>query len=119
MINKNLITDVYSTNEVKTNKVFKGKPVYRKIIEISNINNTTGDNFISTGITDLETCVSLDGIFNVGVNRIPINFHNSISGNGSYSFCCFYHYTNKQIDILCKTAINSGHVIIEYTKTTD
>lgn len=117
MFNKLLNKDVFSTSEVKTNKVFKGKPVYRKIIEISNITNTSGDNFISTGISDLETCVSLDGILNVGLNRIPINFHNSISGSGTYSFCCFYHYTNKKIDILCKTAIDSGHVIIEYTKT--
>lgn len=93
------------------------KPLYRKVINIGSITNTSNNNIVNPNIDNLDTLINLDGMFKVSDSIIPINFHNSVTASGSYSFCCFY--SNNNLYILCKTAINSGFVIMEYTKTTD
>lgn len=112
--------DSYSTTEIKTNKTWiDGKPIYRKVINIGSITNTTSNNTVNPNISNLDTLISLDGIFNIGANRIPINFHNSVTASGGIGFCCFFQASDNLLYILCKSAINSGYVVMEYTKTTD
>lgn len=108
----------YSTTEETIVGVWiDNKPIYRKVINIGSITNTSGNNIVNPNIDNLDTLISLDGMFKVSDNIIPINFYNSVTASGSYSFCCFY--SNNNLYILCKTAINSGFVIMEYTKTID
>lgn len=54
-INDNLIPDVFSTSEVKTNKKWiNGKPIYRKTIYVSSLPNATATDY-SHGITNVES----------------------------------------------------------------
>lgn len=97
--------DIYSTSEVKTNKVWMdGKPIYRKIVEkkLTFIGNSWNNTDVD--VSDIDTlcnCVLL-----------------------SNKFACTGFYTKKvsnQLQLYCVSDANwSAHaIILEYTKTTD
>lgn len=120
ILTENEFNNVYDTTEHLTGEIWTdGKPIYRKVVEFGAITNTTYDNNIPSGITNMDTCVDLSGTFHLNNLEIPVNFHNSVTAGGAYSFCCYYNKTSNNIVVLCKTAINSGHVVVKYTKTTD
>ncbi len=111
-------TDVYSTEEVKTNKVWiDGKPIYRKVFNSSDAltggTNTIQHNIGSFGnVVDVKLFVKFHENFYltqypktteyIGVNIVnPTNFSIIVGSNWANSFK--YGYI----------------VILEYTKTTD
>ena len=56
-------TETYSTSETLTNKVWiDGKPIWRKVVQVSNI-TIDGTTQIDTGITNLDSLVSIKGMF--------------------------------------------------------
>lgn len=119
MINKKLIKDVYSTNELKTDKVWiDGKPIYRKVINIGIINTTGSDVFFDTGIksSDISQVIKIEGTLNINIGSLPVNFHNH--SNTQYSFLTYVNYqlTNARVSIKNNYPITGGKVIIEYTK---
>jgi hypothetical protein len=109
--------EIYSTNEVKTNKVWiDGKPIYRKVINTGEFSNT--EISINTGITNINEVVNFGGSFKRKSSQTPY----------------FYSIDNVLIDewrinyntgvITIKTnnqyvAMAYGYLILEYTKTTD
>lgn len=107
MINKNLITDVYSTNEVKTNKVWiDGKPIYRKAIEIN------------VGTTEVTYSIANN------ISQAWIDTGNSWctwGGNRSYPLSRLmaeYYITNDlKLAVKSVSGTNTGYVVIEYTKS--
>lgn len=118
MINKKIIQDVYSTNEVKTNKVFKGKPVYRKCFDINPITNLNTDLWTTTDllVSNIDECWLAGGYHKINIGVLPVLFHNySISG---YSVFTYLNTQQSYLRICSKTqvATSGGFVIIEYTK---
>lgn len=112
--------EVYSTNEVKTNKVWiDGKPIYRKVI--------TGTK--SSGWTDISLSnINYDTIYINGAETyfIYINSSTKFSKNTFYfsptDFLVAQIQTdNKKINIGAGTDLSNinYYIVLEYTKTTD
>lgn len=109
--------EIYSTDEVKTNKVWiDGKPIYRKVFTI---NVTSNDDLrYNHNLTDLD--------------KYWINQENSFIFNNDESLSINYYYSSSdwsrvwingtQIRIRIG-ASNFGnriaYIVVEYTKTTD
>lgn len=110
------IPDIYSTNEVKTNKVWiDNKPIYRKIVT-GTLPATNFSTFIT--IDNLDTPISENILITTADNsklRLPfVNLINNvycdyyISGNNYYVHFSVNTYGNRPFI-----------AILEYTKTTD
>ena len=120
-VNKALV-ETYSTNEVKTDKVWiDGKPIYRKCYVIPK-SATSGEIIIyNTDITDIDMITKLEGIIKRTDNQfdmIPCNLTN----NSYLSY--FGDATRQTIQInigssLYTNVFDTLYVTLEYTKTTD
>lgn len=113
MINENLIKkDIYSTAEIKTNKVWTdGKPIYRKVLT-----GSTPSSSVSSWTT-LATIPNLD---------VAINIYGALEGTSKnfvprYESNSFYFILSAEnTDIKYKqVGYNSRnyHIIVEYTKS--
>lgn len=105
--------DIYSTSEIKTNKVWiDGKPIYRRIIVKSDAN------YVTNSWTTVSSESWLANVDNLVTSQVQgkesgkpfviegINFHISAGALQYFSFHLF--------------AIDAGsNIILEYTKTTD
>lgn len=109
--------DAYSTTEVKTNKVWiDGKPIYRKVIDIGSLPNTTGKS-VNHGISSLGNVVRTYGCVTNGISsQLPLPFVSL-----SESHCVMYAILETTIDITTGVdrSAYSGWIAVEYTKTTD
>ena len=107
--------DVYSTNEVKTNKVWiDNRPIYRKVIQFTTDSVSGSFHTVSTGITGNIKITSIDGI----VERS--NFDNSVPYEESSTGYFYLSYVRGTHNISYKTGSDlvelPVHVIIEYVK---
>ena len=116
--------DIYSTSEVKTNKIWiDNKPIYRKVIKLTiNANTTSTYNLSSYGITDQDT---------IFINQAQTTAHYSIGTvGGGYSPTVYYitntdrgtMYINASKQLIVQNQNNSKRdyfIVLEYTKTTD
>lgn len=113
------IQDIYSTEEIKTNKVWvDGKPLYRKTIYLEKLPSTTGTDIeYDCGFTNNVSVKKMYGyayssnlgfVFPlpfVGQHYISLNFHAKTNKLGVY--------------VTIDRSGFTGHVTLEYTKTTD
>ena len=101
----------YSTTETVVGTWIDGKPIYRKMYELSNI-SPDNTKYIALGIDNLYRIVNWSG---------------SVETNGTARSCFvsgiipYVHYQlgNIYVANTGRETINSISVIIEYTKTTD
>lgn len=110
------IPDIYSTNEVKTNKVWiDNKPIYRKVIT-GTLPATNYSTFIT--IDNLDTPIKESILITMADNnrlRLPfVNLTNTI-------YCDYYiSGNNYSVHFSANTYGNRPFIaILEYTKTTD
>lgn len=107
---ESMIDNVYTTEEKVVGKWIDGKPIYRRVIKL----NTT----VYITSASRITIAKLNGTENVLVdhsNFIRVDGH-------SFNVCCYFDKTAKEIQLWAYrdiSLINGGHMIIEYTKTTD
>lgn len=77
LLNDISLIDTYSTEEVKTNKVWiDGKPIYRKVVYTSNVSQTTT---LNPNISNLGTFTEVTGKAkrrNSYTNNLPCNYTN-------------------------------------------
>lgn len=112
------VQDVYSTEEVKTNKVWiDGKTIYRKVSEIGDLGADV-EHKIDMNINNLDTIVNINGFSSISNNgfSVPINFYNYGEARGYY---CFYDKEQNSLMFKSSWGATGLYVIIEYTKTTD
>ena len=109
--------DVYSTEEVKTNKVWvDGKPIYRKVINLGILPNTTSKQ-ISHNISNYDYVTKLYGTA-MDQNKLvmPLPRASVIPEN------CF-DLNITATSVVISTGVDrtnfSGYAVVEYTKTTD
>ena len=106
--------EVYSTSEVKTNKVWiDGKPIYRKVLTGSTPSSSV------TSWTILATIPNLDAAINI-YGALEGTSKNFVPRYESNSF--YFILSAENTDIKYKEAgYNSKnyHIVVEYTKTTD
>ena len=103
--------DIYSTNEVKTNKVWiDGKPIYRKVLTGSI--GTGSDNRIDVSGLSISATVNISGGINTGTTFIPFGY-----GTSESDYVNIYQSVNQ---LVIQTAFaGTYYITLEYTKTTD
>ena len=113
MINKDMMPDVYSTNEVKTNKIWiDGKPIYRIVFKTNSWQSS-----ISISSLNIETPIDAYGyVYTNGNQWRHLPFYGSAENNST-----IYVKTNELVITsgtggYCKGPLQ---IIFEYTKTTD
>ena len=113
--------EVYSTDEVKTNKKWiNNKPIYRKVIDIGNLPDNTTKSVASGVNFNNATLVKMYGICKHSSNNVsfPLPFSNP----STLGFSIMLNMDNSN-NIVITTGTDRtgyyGYVIIEYTKTTD
>lgn len=116
------LLDTYSTEEVKTNKVWiDGKPVYRKVIQIDSMPNTSTVTY-ETGLNYAD--VHITKIYGVMTNNAGVNFPIPDPGTTETNKSRLSMLSNGELLMISimtasdRSAFN-GHVVLEYTKTTD
>jgi len=113
---KDLKDDIYSTNEIKTNKVWiDGKPIYRKVQQLT---ITTNQQYHNHNIVNLDKVINVYGFCQAKSNSykmtIPMTYVNWVID--------VYDFTNTQFKTnVSQNQLNRGfeyvYIIIEYTKT--
>ena len=90
-----------------------GKPIYRRVIDIDTITLVNGTNTIEHGISNLEAVVKMDMM----LRYTNENWYHTWDSYGTITV----GYNIISIDVSAGTSntFNDGHIILEYTKTTD
>ena len=116
------IPDVYSTSEIKTEKVWiDNKPIYHKVFTFSSLNNGSANEVGQ--ISNIDHAIHLEGIVSESGDKLALPYadNRNIEWNIGLSI-------NIDTNNLGKIIIQKGgygtvngdcHVIVEYTKTTD
>lgn len=110
-----LVEEVYSTDEVKTNKVWiDGKPIYKKVTNFTNKLISRGANNLATGISNMETLID---------SKLYMKYNNTWFAdwldNGFVNKTYTSNGSNYRVD--CSSDLTAQQLILitEYTKTTD
>ncbi len=121
----NMLKDLYSTEETKTNKLWiNNKPIYRKVIQAQNALEETIEIPLNNISSQIDLFTSISGILLVAgamensepLFALPIPYYNNTDK-------CIISYDNSQKKIII--SLGSGmvysllYIIFEYTKTTD
>lgn len=110
--------ELFSTDEVKTNKVWiDGKPIYRKVIT-QTITTVGSENIIGDFDTSLiDTMISFYGsIKQSSGTQAPISYYDS-EDDGAFIYMSKIH--NRFVFNAKTAGIGDVVLIVEYTKTTD
>ena len=111
--------DIYSTDEVVTDKVWMGKPVYRKVVDCGALPDTTGK-LVAHNISNISFITNIKGIgkqTNGDYLILPYLFYQN---NSNISISIYANNTNIGIQTYSdRTDVTETYVILEYTKTTD
>jgi len=112
----NLVKDIYSTEEVKTNKVYKGKPVYRKMFENIPLENSGSATNKTLGVLEnFEESVIMYAEIKTPTNIIYTGY----ASNAVYIEPWIDAKGNAKIIYVFNGTGQKGKAIFEYTKTTD
>ena len=108
----------YSTAETKVGTWIDGKPIYRKVIEVTSGFDTYM--FVPHGITNLDSLVDVRGWhYTLGFKPLPTIYLPNISNYGA----SIYTVSGSNIEISLGSWVTQNVskivIIIEYTKTTD
>lgn len=122
----NTIKEVYSTDEIKTNKIWvDNKPIYRKIYTSSDFDfiDNAQQGTSKTNIPNIEDLVNISGRCKETTYFVPLNigkWRGDTLGNWSFSALV---RPNGQIILDMGSSVYSAKgnikVCVEYTKTTD
>lgn len=110
--------EVYSTDEVKTNKVWiDGKPVYRKVVT-QTITTSSSENIISGfDISLIDNIISFYGSIKQPSGTIaPISYSASEEDG---AFICMSRARNSFVLYAKAYGVGDVILVVEYTKTTD
>lgn len=110
--------ELFSTDEIKTNKVWiDGKPIYKKVITQT---ITTPNRFIPIGDFDIsliDSLISIYGSIKQSLGNItPISFYNNANDG---AFVCMSKEDNRFVLYARESGVGDVILIVEYTKTTD
>lgn len=111
-----LNNQLYSTSEINTGKKWiDGKPIYRKVIDIGTLPDTTTKS-VAHGITNFDLCISLVGVVKNSTSRLTIP---SVWNDATETIGIYANGTSVIVSTSKDRGSFSGYAILEYTKTTD
>ena len=106
----------YSTDETRIGTWIDGKPIYRKVFDITNPSTSNTDYSLIS--SDLETCIKIYGFMAISDGtQIPVPQTDSSS-----TYSVIFMKSDKKLRgrFSYAGAVPSGvKIIVEYTKTTD
>lgn len=112
-INRKLVPtqyDYYSSDEIKTNKVWRnGKPIYRKIVNMGTLNNATGKT-VSHGISNIDEFTFVYGEANNGYTWVK---------DAGFNDELYWSKTTFTWNTKTNRTAFTAFITAEYTKTTD
>lgn len=119
-INELKNAEVYSTNEIKTNKVWvDGKPIYRKVINYTGT-LSAGGNYIAHNISNLGTVVDAKGYTLFGTSYYMMSAYETAN-----NFINIKSISSDNVVVQIGSSWGSSFsssgctLILEYTKTAD
>ena len=117
--NELINSGIYSTEEVKTNKIWiDNKPIYRKVINCGALPNNS-DKYVNVNVSNINNVINIYGIGISGSGTcFPLPY---VYNNFNAQIELVYLASSQQIRITTgqdRSGIN-GYVTMEYTKTTD
>jgi hypothetical protein len=112
--------DEYSTDEVKTNKVWiDGKAVYRKVFTFTMASDQQTHEYADLSGLGMDTLISIDGIvgsITAPHANLPVNYSTAVNGN----FCATYINASNKLVQIFNNPVHYGAactVVLEYTKS--
>lgn len=125
---QNILNDKfnYTQEEQRIGTWIDGKPIYRKVIKVTSIDNSSNNYDVAISISNLNEIVNIGGTIKTSNNAYKpvtvIYTDNSNAISSHYSFSV-YAITNSYISLSYgnwwKTIFDKAYIILEYTKTTD
>ena len=109
--------EVYSTAEKKIGVWIDGKPLYRKVYEVTTPSTVNTSTIVET-IGSEKLAVNIMGVIELTgtANRIPVNLYQDANAHTD----CFCASGNLYMNVGASTYTNRpATIIVEYTKTTD
>jgi hypothetical protein len=107
--------DAYSTNETLTNKVWNGKPIYRKVVDIGALPNATLKT-IAHGITNIDMITDYYGMV-ASTSKTALKIPYVATESLDY-IAMYVSVTNVAVKTKQDMSAYGGYAVIEYTKTT-
>ena len=108
----------YSTTEQKTNETWiNNKPIYQKVIDFGTLPNN-GQKNVRHNISDLDFCVSIEGVAYQASGSISLPLSNPGTG-GSTSQLLVSGENVRVSTNFNATSYTVCYIILKYTKTTD
>lgn len=104
--------DVYSTSETTTNKVWLGKTVYRKVISLGALPNTTSKS-VAHGISDATQFIQCRGFFYNGLILGELPYSDPTDAN---CISMSVNSTNVTVGTGSDRSARNGYAILEYVK---
>lgn len=104
--------DIYDFTEVKTNKIYMGKPVYRKVFEVTSTNNASG--IVLANIPTLDKIVNNTVIFREPTKQFTLPY-----ASGAINATAYFDNITKNIIVLTtnfETENRLWNTTVEYTK---
>ncbi len=118
-INELKNAEIYSTNEIKTNKVWiDGKPIYRKVINFGSLPNASSKE-VNSNISDLDNIVKLIGVATAQDKTTYCLPYVSTTSSNYFIDLTFTSSQTVRIRTLVDRSSMNAYVTLEYTKTTD
>lgn len=105
----------YSTNEICVGEWIDGKPLYRKVYNLTSITSSNTDLFDITGLS-ISKAVKLYGMIYTTAASFPMPLTDSSS---NYSVIFLTQTAIRGRAVIGSGSFVSGWIAIEYTKTTD
>lgn len=107
----------YSTTETKIGTWYNNKPLYRKVIALSNITSSTSNaDFEDLSSLNIEEVAHLYGYYYAGGNKFSVPFQDS-----EQNYCVMFVSSANKLRgrIVNSSGSIYARVVVEYTKTTD
>ena len=115
-LNEYSLSNTYSTDEVQVGVWIDGRALYRKVVYISSLPNSSLASY-STNISYMKYLVNLYGIATNNSVFFPINTVRV--DNSSAAIGCYYENGNLKISTGADRTGYSAYVILEYTKQSE
>lgn len=118
------VEDVYSTSEVKTNKVWiDGKPIYKRVFSVNTPSTANTYTTVANMGSNIDQLITTNGLIKATYSstmHIVYNL-NFDEGDNSHFGWVAYNQKNGDIQLNVGNSLKNMPVIItiEYTKTTD
>ena len=115
-----VVKDVYSTTEAKTNKVWvNNKPIYRTVVDVGSLPNATTKN-VSVSITNVDTITDMGVVGNSTSEVVKFNIYWDANTHDDFTIKRSGSTINSLRLVSSKDRSGyHGYATIEYTKTTD